>query len=80
MVYDYYRPAQPWKINVPSIPYTSPAKDPFKWDAKKLDKLKKLIEAAKEMDAEMGEPDCEDPKKTKWMREIEERLGKLETK
>jgi len=48
------------------------------WDRQKFDELKRLIDSAKRYDDLTKQPDCEDPAKAAWMREVEERLRKLE--
>jgi len=40
--------------------------------------FKRLLEKIEELDRKLGEPECRDPAKAAWMREIEERLAKLE--
>lgn len=51
------------------------------WTAPAIDKFVKLIEDAKDFDAETGQPDCEDPTKAQLMKElkkIRKRLKRLE--
>lgn len=48
------------------------------WTRPALDEWKRLIEQAGRADRIMKQPDCEDPAKAAWMREIEDRLRKLE--
>ena len=48
------------------------------WTTPKLDEFKKVIDAAQEFDKVADQPDCEDPVKMEWMKEVEERLAKLE--
>jgi hypothetical protein len=74
MIGDYYRPRSPFDC------FPLPEKPPLDWDETKMRKLRELMDKAREMDDLMGEPQCEDPNKTAWMREIEERLKKLEVK
>lgn len=56
----------------PAAPVTLP------WTKEALDMLKELIERTKQLDAKLGLPDCEDPKKAEWMQAIEARLKALE--
>lgn len=49
------------------------------WDRPKWEGWKRLLEEAGRADRELKQPDCEDPAKASWMREIEARLKKLET-
>jgi hypothetical protein len=51
---------------------------PGKWTFDTWIDYKKLIEDAKKIDEKLGEPNCEDPAKTAWMKEIEDRLKRLE--
>lgn len=75
---DYYKPHWP-QFDPPKIwPDLTPAKPINPWSEEKMRKLMELIEKAREMDKLMGEPDCEDPAKTAWMKQVEQRLKKLE--
>ena len=49
-----------------------------KWDREAFEMLKELIERTKKLDAKLGLPDCEDPKKAEWMADIERRVKALE--
>ena len=46
----------------------------FKW----WEFFQKAMDAAKEFDKATGQPDCVDPEKDKWRKEVEERLEALE--
>ncbi len=48
-------------------------------DPTSLQLLKDILKKVEELDAKTGQPDCEDPAKSKWMRDVEKRLKKLET-
>lgn len=50
------------------------------WDVKKWNKLKDLIKKAEEIDKATGQPDCVDPEKERWAREMEERMKRIEDK
>lgn len=52
--------------------------DGREWDRATLDKVKEALRLLGEVDAALGEPDCEDSAKAEWMREVEERLAALE--
>lgn len=54
--------------SVPLHDWTRPAFNEFQEILKRIDKL----------DTKLGQPDCVDPAKEAWMREVEERLSKLE--
>lgn len=45
-----------------------------------MDKIIKLLEAAKEYDAATGQKDCEDPDKVDWISKLEKRIAELEKK
>jgi len=47
---------------------------PDNWDPSSLKDFKDLIEKAKELDTKLGQPDCEDPSKADWMKQMEERF------
>ncbi len=48
----------------------------YKWTKEILDDYKALIEKAKEIDTKIGEPDCEDESKGKWIKEVEQKIEK----
>jgi hypothetical protein len=39
---------------------------------------KEVLRRLESLDAKLGQPDCEDPAKAAWMREVEQRLARLE--
>lgn len=51
---------------------------PDAWSSSSFRDYKDLLEKVEILDKELGEPDCEDPDKTPWMKEIEERLAQVE--
>lgn len=57
-----------WGQTIPMQQWTRPAFDQFKEVLDRLDIL----------DAKLSQPDCEDPAKAAWMREVEARLEKIE--
>lgn len=63
MVYDYGRNSMP-----PN----------YDWTRTALDKFKHLVRTAEDLDRETGQADCEDPKKSAWLKDIEDRLARLE--
>ena len=77
VIFDYYRDRtvpHPWPpLNVTNAPA------PIDWTPETWKMLKEVIERLKVLDAKTGQPDCEDPAKAAWMREVEERLAKLES-
>ena len=79
MIYDYGRTIFPVKWSeqqigdVPLQPLEE-RKTIQEW----LEEFEKLRKAAEEFDKRTGQPDCEDPSKLEWMKEIEQRLAKLE--
>jgi hypothetical protein len=56
--------------NIPQQQWTTPLWNDFSEVIRRLDAL----------DKKLGEPECHDPAKAAWMREVEARLAKLETK
>lgn len=48
------------------------------WTWPRFDEFKKLVEGAKEFDKKTGQPDCEDPAKADLLRQIMERLERIE--
>ncbi len=86
-VYDYGRgwwdqwnpPQYPQTVPLPFVLTPPPTKQPTLDDLKAfIEEFKKLVAAAEEFDRKTGQPDCEDQQKSAWMREVEERLKKLE--
>ena len=86
MIIDYGRdriwPHQPWTtpnmepvypLPIPQFPQIDEAAMKAKLDA-----FLKLIEQAKETDKVTNQPDCEDPEKVKWLRELVRRFDGLE--
>jgi hypothetical protein len=51
---------------------------PQSWTYESFNEFKKLLELLDRLDNLLGQPDCVDPEKTKYMEEIEARLKKLE--
>lgn len=64
MVHDYMR------TNVPYEAWTRPMFNEYQEIIRRLEKL----------DEKLEQPDCPDPEKAAWMKEVEERLVKLEAK
>jgi hypothetical protein len=54
--------------------------DVIKWTPDTFSEYQEIIRRLEALDEKLGQPDCEDPAKTEWMREVEERLAKLEKK
>lgn len=81
---DYYRPNRwpPFYGPTPQWPSppSPPRPNPNDWTAEQIRKFLDLIKQAREFDKSIGDVDCEDPIKTAWMKDIEERLTKLERK
>lgn len=72
---DYYGPRfPPWNPGHPYLPdFVPPSKE-----QEVLKQIKELLEKARRVDAATGDRDCEDPKKTEWMKNVEKRLAELE--
>ncbi len=76
---------------VPMVPFTPPPTNTLPWiqtppkpilDLDLLRQWKKaiddMIRVAEEYDKATNQPNCEDPKKMEWMKEVEKRLAELE--
>ena len=48
------------------------------WTPDKFLDFQKVVKMAERVDQEEGNPDCEDPSKGEWLKQVEERLDKLE--
>lgn len=49
------------------------------WTRDSFEEFKEIIRRLDVLDQKLGQPDCEDPAKAEWMREVEERLSRLES-
>lgn len=70
-----------WQIYYQQLPLPDERDAQIERLKKELEKYKKfqaLMEAAKEMDAVAGTPDCESPEKTDWIKDLDERMKKVE--
>ena len=45
------------------------------WTRDTFDEFQEIIKMLKKLDAKMGQPNCEDPAKIAWMKEVEKRLN-----
>jgi len=54
--------------------------DENQWTRESWDHYQKLIKQAEAFDKAAKQPDCEDIEKAKWMKNMEERIKKLEDK
>lgn len=52
--------------------------DHAKWTPEALTNFKKLLPAINQLDTQLGEPDCEDPTKSEWLRSMEQRFAEAE--
>lgn len=80
-VMDYGMRHPPWQFyppTVPSMPMAPPQPFPDPEAAEALKKFMKMVEAAKEFDAASKQPDCEDPKKMEFMKQVLDRLDAIE--
>lgn len=59
MIHDYHRERWP---------------DPIEWDPTKWLGYQELLEKARKYDELMKQPDCPDPEKEKWAKELEEHM------
>jgi hypothetical protein len=81
MVLDYGKRQlwpEPWPL--PSWPFQQPPQ-PFsdpEAEKSRLDAFLDLARKAREVDARLGQPDCEDPKKTEWLDLLMKRLDHVE--
>jgi hypothetical protein len=50
------------------------------WTRPVFSEYQEVLRRLADLDAKLGQPDCEDPAKAAWMREVEARLASLEGK
>lgn len=48
------------------------------WSQPKVDEFKQIIERLDRLDKALGLPECHDPAKAKWLKDLETRIDKLE--
>lgn len=48
------------------------------WTRPAFDEYKEILRRLEALDTKLGQPDCEDPAKAEWMKQVEERLSALE--
>lgn len=48
------------------------------WTRPQYNEFQEILKRLADLDAKLGQPDCHDPAKAEWMREVEERLDRLE--
>ena len=51
---------------------------PNQWTPESFGDFKEILRRLDALDQKLGQPECHDPAKAAWMREVEERLEKLE--
>jgi hypothetical protein len=50
-----------------------------RWNTDTFGDYKEILKRLESLDAKLGEPDCEDPAKATWMKDVEKRLAALES-
>jgi len=53
--------------------------NPGNWNPNSFDAFKQLLDEARKFDEAAGEPDCEDPSKAEFLKELEERFADMES-
>lgn len=53
---------------------------PSQWDSSSFFQFQEIIQRLEQLDKKLGQPDCHDPAKAAWMKEVEDRLSRLEPK
>jgi hypothetical protein len=48
------------------------------WTRPAFSEYQEILKRIADLDAKLGQPDCVDPAKEAWMREVEKRLAQLE--
>ena len=52
--------------------------EPAVWTRPAFSEFQEIIRRIEKLDSKLDQPDCHDPEKATWMRDIEARLAKLE--
>lgn len=50
------------------------------WTRPAFDEYKEILRRIEALDTKLGQPDCVDPAKEAWMKQVEERLSQLEAR
>jgi hypothetical protein len=50
----------------------------FQWTPNTFNEYKEILRKLEALDAKLGQPDCESPEKSAWMKDVEKRLAELE--
>jgi hypothetical protein len=50
----------------------------MQWTPDSFSDYKEILRRIEQLDAKLNQPDCVDPAKAAWMREVEDRLAALE--
>jgi hypothetical protein len=51
----------------------------WQWTRPTFNEYQEILKRIADLDAKLDQPDCVDPAKEAWMRQVEERLAKLES-
>lgn len=51
----------------------------YEWTKVKLEKYKEAIEVVRELDEELGQPDCDNENKLAWLEDLEKRVNERES-
>ena len=52
----------------------------YQWTPSTFSDFQEIIKRLDALDKKLGQPECHDPNKAKWMKKVEGRLKKLEAK
>lgn len=58
--------------------YMGTSTEPAQWTRPMLNEYQEIIRRLDKLDGQLGQPDCVDPAKEAWMREVEARLDAME--
>lgn len=50
------------------------------WNRPAYNELQEILRLVRHLDETLGQPDCEDPQKAAWQREVEQRLTEIENR
>lgn len=73
-------PVPPQPVTIKPLDWTQAAPVSLPWDRETVKMLEEILERLKKLDAALGLPDCEDPKKQEWLKRVKKAVKKRKKK